>query len=142
MGRKRAACDLYRFLVDPITQPQMKSKDAMKLATVASGGASRAEIFRWLKLDLSIAAVSQKEERRGAPALLSDDQEALLVGFALATRSILEPVTLTTLQQFCKSHLSVTPSLPHFVEDYDLPRFLFTEDDDEVIKVGHRICGR
>ena len=112
MGRKRAACDLYRFLVDPTTQPHMKSKDATKLATVASGGASRAEVFRWLKLDLSIAAVSQKEERRGAPALLSDDQEAFLVGFALAIRSILEPVTLTTLQQFCKSHLSLTPSLP------------------------------
>ena len=110
--RKRAACDLYRFLMDPRTSPTMKSKDAVKLASVASGGASRNEIFCWLREDLSPAAVSQKPENRGAARLLSDDQEALLVGFALCTRSSLEPVTLTTLQQFYQSHLSVTPSLP------------------------------
>jgi len=90
----------------------MKSKEAVKLASVASGGASEREIFLWLKQDLSPAAVSQKAENRGAARLLSDDQEALLVGFALCTRSSLEPVTLSTLQQFCQSHLSVTPFLP------------------------------
>ena len=90
----------------------MKSKDAVKLASVASGGASRIEIFRWLREDLSPAAVSQILENRGAARLLSDDQEALLVGFALSRRSSLEPVTLSTLQQFCQSHYSVTPSLP------------------------------
>ena len=95
--RKRAACDVYRYLTGPSSAFRMKSKEAVKLASVASGGASESEIFLWLKQDLSPAAVSQKAENRGAARLLSDDQEALLVGFALCTRSSLEPVTLSTL---------------------------------------------
>jgi len=98
--RKRAACDVYRDLTGPSSTFRMKSKEAVKLASVASGGASEREIFLWLKQDLSPAAVSQNAENRGAARLLSDDQEALLVGFALCTRSSLEPVTLSTLQQF------------------------------------------
>ena len=89
-----------------------KYKDAVKLASAVSNGPSSAQIKVWLKEDLSPGTVSQKPENRGAARLLSDDQEALLVGFALCTRSSLEPVTLATLQQFCQSHLSVTPSLP------------------------------
>jgi hypothetical protein len=89
-----------------------KSTNAVKLASVASGGATRRQIFNWLRKDLSAAAIAQKPENRGAARMLSDDQEALLVGFALSCRSSLEPVTLTTLSQFCQSHLSVTPSLP------------------------------
>jgi hypothetical protein len=96
-----------------LTEPMMpKYKDAVRLASAVSNGASSTQIKVWLKEDLSPAAVSQKPENRGAARLLSDDQEALLVGFALCSRSSSEPVTLTTLQQFCQSHLSVIPSLP------------------------------
>jgi hypothetical protein len=112
LERKRAACDVYKYLTDPKSQLVLNSAQAAMIASVASGGASKREIFRWMKEDLSPAAVSQKLENRGAARLLSDDQESLLVGFALCTRSSLEPVTLTTLQQFCQSHLSVIPSLP------------------------------
>ena len=112
LDRKRAACDVYRYLTDPLCEHHMKSDDAVKLASVASGGASQSQIFLWLKEDLSIKAVAQKPENRGASRLLSDDQEVLLVGFAFSSRSSLEPVTLSTLLQFCQSHFSVEPSLP------------------------------
>ena len=112
LDRKRAACDIYRFVMDYDKTLTPKSKDAVMLASVASGGASNREIFNWLRQDLSPAAISQRTENRGAVRLLSDDQEALLIGFTVSCRSALEPVTLTTLIQFCQSHLSVTPSLP------------------------------
>ena len=111
LDRKRAACDAYRFLMSQRKPLRPKHRDAVRLASAVSEGASSARIKVWLKEDLSPAAVFRKPENRGAARLLSEDQEALLVGFALCTRSSLEPVSLTTLQQFCQSHLSVTPSL-------------------------------
>jgi len=98
--------------MSPSSPYPFKSKDAVKLASVASGGASNREVLRWMKKDLSPATVSQKPENRGAARLLTEDQESLVVGFALSSRTSLQPVTLETLSQFCASHLSVTPSHP------------------------------
>ena len=42
---------------------------------------------------------------------MSDDEEGLLVGFATSRRSVLEPVSLAILSQFCESYLSAKPSL-------------------------------
>lgn len=114
LGRKRAACELYRFLTDPASPYNFTKKDALDLASVASGGASRRAIFLWLKEDLSPAAVARKPENRSAVPLLNEDQEALLVGFALSCRSSLEPVSLETLKNFCEAHLPATPSLLTF----------------------------
>jgi hypothetical protein len=43
--------------------------------------------------------------------VLNEDKEMLLVGFATSRRSVLEPVSLEVLQQFCDSYLNVKPSL-------------------------------
>jgi len=84
----------------------------MKFASAAAGGASQPQIYNWLSQDLTPATVAERPETRGAARKLSDDQESLLVGFVISTRSSLEPVSLKTLKQFCRNHLSVTPSLP------------------------------
>lgn len=109
--RKRAACDVYRFVMSLRTQKGLSANDVVKIASAAAGGASQRQIYEWLRQDLSPTTVAEKPDNRGATRLLNDDQESLLVGFAISNRSFLEPVTLQTLQQFCRSHLSVTPSL-------------------------------
>lgn len=83
----------------------------LSLAQVASGGAAPSQIFRWLKQDLSDEATESRIRRGGRSRALSEDQEMLLVGFAVSRRSALEPVSLELLQQFCDNYLSVKPCL-------------------------------
>ena len=110
--RKRAACDVFRYTKKLRSQACSKFIKPYDLACVAAGRASARSVSGWLKEDLSSASVSEKQEHRGAHTLLSEDQESLLVGFALSQRSSHEPVTLQTLYQFCDSHFNVTPSIP------------------------------
>ena len=110
--RKRAAVAAYRHAKRLKTEHGAKWLNPVEHAQVAAGGGSRAQIFNWLKSDLSEAAIEQHEERRGASPILSEDETSLLVGFACFLRSLQKPVDLTTLSQFCTSHLSKTPSQP------------------------------
>ena len=110
--RKRAACDVYRFAQNLRSQTSSKSIKPIDFACAAAGGASERSVYGWLAEDLSLASVSEEQEHRGAHKLLSEDQESLLIGFALSQRSSLEPVTRQTLHQFCASHFNVTPSQP------------------------------
>jgi transposase len=112
LDRKRAACDVYKFLMSSGSQTELTKEEVMKIARTAAGGASQRAIYRWLKEDFSPEAVGGRPERRGAKKSLSEDQRALLVGFAISTRSLMEPVTLTTLEHFCRCHFTVTPSIP------------------------------
>jgi len=108
--RKRAAVDVFRAAKRFRKEEVRNSIDPMFIASVAAGGASRSQIFEWLKKDLSDEAHENREETRGRPSVLGEDQESLLVGFAVYQRSSLNPVSLQTLRQFCKSYLSVTLS--------------------------------
>jgi hypothetical protein len=83
----------------------------LSIAQVASGGAAPSQIFRWLKQDLSDEANEARIQHERRPRALSDDEEALLVGFATSRRSLPEPVSLAILSQFCESYLSAKPSL-------------------------------
>lgn len=104
---------MFRFAQNIRSLTGLKEFQPIALASVAAGGASKAQIHVWLNENLSPEAVSEKQENRGASKLLSDDQESLLVGFAISTRSSLEPVTLETLRQFCFNLFDVVPSLPN-----------------------------
>jgi hypothetical protein len=108
--RKRAAVDVYRAAKRFCKEAAQNSIDPLFIASVAAGGASRTRIFEWLKQDLSDEAQEVRDETRGRPSILSDDQEQLLVGFAVSIRSSLESVSLQTLSQFCKSYFSLTLS--------------------------------
>ena len=110
LDRKRAAVEVYRHVQEYRNRGRSQTMSAEKLASVAAGGASRQQIHRWLKQDLSIEAQEAREERRGSAPLLSDDQLSLLVGFACSLRQSLKPVSLDTLTDFCNSHLTKTPS--------------------------------
>lgn len=110
--RKRAAVAAYRHAKRLKTEHGAKWLNPVEHAQVVAGGGSRRQIFRWLRSDLSEAAVEQHEERRGASPCLSEDETSLLVGFACYLRSSQKPVDSKILSQFCTSHLSKTPSQP------------------------------
>ena len=110
--RKRAAVAAYRHAKRLKTEHGAKWLNPVELAQAVAEGGSRAQIFNWLKSDLSEAALEQHEERRGASPSLSEDETSLLVGFACFLRSSQKPVDSKILSQFCTSHLSTTPSQP------------------------------
>lgn len=110
--RKRAAVAVFRLAKSLRGEQGAKGLSPLNLASTAAGGAAPAQIYKWLKSDLNEDAQEQREESRGRPRALSEDEEMLLVGRAISTRSSLHPVTLATLQRFCNSYLSVSPSLP------------------------------
>jgi hypothetical protein len=110
LSRKRAAVDVYHEVKRRRTEDGWISVRPEELASVAAGGASRRRIFAWLKEDLSIESQEERIENRGKARLLSDDQMRLLVGFAVATRTSLKPVSLHTLLLFCDSYLNIKPS--------------------------------
>jgi hypothetical protein len=92
--RKRSAVEVYREAKRIRKDVSPKNFKPVHLASIAAGGASDAQIFAWLKEDLLKEAQETKIENRGAERLLSEDQQMLLVGFALSERSSLEPVSL------------------------------------------------
>lgn len=110
--RKRAAVEVFRAAKRLRTEHGAKWLNPTSLASVAAGGASQARIYEWLKSDLSEEAQHQLEETRGRPRMLSEDQESLLIGFAVSTRSSLQSLTLTDLARFCTSYLNISPSYP------------------------------
>lgn len=112
LDRKRAAVDVFRYVKRLKNSRGVPCPPPEVMASVAAGGASRRQVFRWLHEDLSAEAQELRPERRGSSPLLSQDQVSLLVGFACDLRSSQEPVKLKTLRQFCSSHLSATPTLP------------------------------
>src|SRR5215467_13039874 len=97
LDRKRAAVDIFRAAKRLRTEHGAKWIDPTSLASVAAGGASWARIYQWLKSDLSEEAQQPHEESRGRPQLLREDQETLLLGFAVATRTSLQPLALKDL---------------------------------------------
>jgi len=106
--RKRAAVEVFRRVKRLRTEHDEKWLSPLALASVAAGGASKTRIYEWLNSDLTNDA---KEETRGAPPVLAEDEEMLLVGFAVSMRSSLQPLSLATLKQFCQSYLNFSPSL-------------------------------
>jgi hypothetical protein len=109
--RKRAAADVFWSVKRLRTEHGAKWLNPTSLASVAAGGASQRQIYEWLKSDLSDEAQQQHEENRGRPRVLSEDQEYLLVGFAVSTRTSLRPLALADLNRFCASYLGTSPSL-------------------------------
>lgn len=109
--RKRAAVAVFRECKRLKTEHHAKWLNPIEVASVASGGASRDQIYRWQRTDLSEQAQAKNEERRGRPPALSKSQEALLVGSTVCTRSVQEGLSLHKLQQFSSSYLSEKLSL-------------------------------
>lgn len=103
---KRAAVAVYNECKRLKTQHNARWLNPNALASVASGGATRQQIYNWRKADLSEDAQATEEETRGRPPVLSESQEALLVGYAVCSRSLQETLSLNKLQQFSSSYLS------------------------------------
>lgn len=112
IGRKRAAVEIFRSVKRLRTEHGARWLEPISLSSVAAGGASRRQIYTWLKSDLSEEALDTDQETRGRPRALKEDQESLLVGFAVSSRSSLQPVSLSNLKQFCHSYINMTLSLP------------------------------
>lgn len=108
--RRRAAVAVYNYASQFAAEAIPNGLSPLRLAQIASGGASPSSIYSWRNQDLSVEAYEDGPETRGRHPVLSDDQESLLVGFACHTRSCLLPVDLEGLTRFCRSHLSETPS--------------------------------
>jgi hypothetical protein len=110
LDRKRAAVDVYREVKRLRDEDYEDAITPIALAQVASGGAAPAQIYRWLHQDLSNEAQENIIRPGGRSRALSDDHEALLVGFAVSRRLSLETVSLETLQLFCENYLKTKPS--------------------------------
>ena len=110
LERKRAACDVYRAASKANSSSPMNSLSPLSLASIAAGGASKTEIFSWLKLDLSDDAITSREEHRGKHPLYSEDQVKLLVGHAVELRGLHRAVHLKDLLHFSKSYLGIVAS--------------------------------
>jgi len=100
--RKRATVAAYR---EAQRQRQSGELLPMLIAQAASGGASEPQIFRWLHEDLSDEALAAKKASRKGRRLLSEDQEQLLLGYAIFCRMNLKSVTLQSLTQFSENYL-------------------------------------
>jgi hypothetical protein len=109
--RKRAAVDVYRAALRYRREVSPLSVTPMSIARVASGGAAASQIYRWLSQNLSDEAHEARMRRHRQEPMLTEDQEKLLVGFAVSQRSRLEPLSLQMLQHFCETHLERKPSL-------------------------------
>jgi hypothetical protein len=111
LERKRAAVDVYREVKRLKKESDGILHSAYEFASVAAGGASETQIRLWLKSDLSDDAILQKEDRRGAARALTNDEENLLLGFAICERTSLQSLTLAMLQKFCLSYIQKNVSL-------------------------------
>lgn len=103
--RKRAAVDMFNYATQVNAEYGYKRLNAIELSSIASGGASKARIYEWLKQDLTEEGVEERTEMRGSERALTEDQERLLVGHAVSERNVLEPVSQDSLQRFCSSYL-------------------------------------
>ena len=108
--RKRAAVAVFDEVKRIHKEGSPEDLNPANLASVASGGASRAQIYAWLKKDLTEEAQEIREESRGGERVLTEAQEMLLVGFAICERDALQAVTQVKLSEFCESYLNETPS--------------------------------
>jgi hypothetical protein len=109
--RKKAAVAVYLMTKRLRTEHGVKWLIPYYMASVAAGGGSRAQVSRWVKTNIDELESDDDEETRGAPPVLSDDLENLLVGFAASSRTSLQPLTLDILRKFCISYLKFSPSL-------------------------------
>lgn len=109
--RKRAAVDIFKYAQELRNEHPTTWLRPMAFASVAAGGASRRRIRVWMQSDLSEEAQDRRRESRGRPRALTDEQECLLVGFAVSNRINLKPVSLSTLSRFCLSYLGEEPAL-------------------------------
>lgn len=107
---KRAAVAVFKAVKELRDQHDAKWLSPLHLASVAAGGASRSRIYEWLGSDLSEDEDAVPVKKRGRSTTLCDDEEKLLVGFAISTRSALKPVSLQLLQEFCEAYFNVSPS--------------------------------
>jgi hypothetical protein len=108
--RKRAATEVYRALKLLSEEKGEIPISPIRLASIAAGGASPRQIYRWLNEDLTDEGQTLKKSQKGPYPLLSDDQELLVVGFTISCRLSLVPVTLSSLSDFCKSYLNLEVS--------------------------------
>ncbi len=110
LDRKRAAVDVYREVTRLLQEEDEDAISPINLARVASGGAAPSQIYRWLNQDLSDEAQERIVRRGRPPPVLSEDQEKLLIGFAISRRTKLQALCLDTLQRFCENHFNKEPS--------------------------------
>jgi len=79
-----------------------------------SGGACRQTIHSWEKASLTDKAVKERLSHRGRRALLSIEEENLLVGYAVHRRANLQVLRREHLVQFADSYFHKTLS-PQFI---------------------------
>jgi transposase len=108
--RKRAVTEVYRGLKRLREEEGEIVHSPIRIAAIAAEGASRQQIYNWLKEDLTDEGLANKISRKGAKPAPTDDQELLLLGFTISCRLSLDPVTLSSLSDFCKSYLNVEVS--------------------------------
>jgi hypothetical protein len=106
---KRAAVRVFRAEHDSRTAIRSQSHSALDLASVAAGGASRASTYRWLREDLSQHAINERLSHRGRYSNYSDEQNALMVGYAVDRRVNLLSVCRKDIVDFANDYLGINP---------------------------------
>lgn len=104
--RKKAAVAVFKAARTARVQMPRKHLRPIELASIAAGGASRDQIYEWVKIDRSEEGFVDRIEKREDRRSLSENQEKLLLGFATSMRASLEPVKLLQLSNFCESFLN------------------------------------
>lgn len=110
LERKRAVVAIYKHAHDLKQNHGLKGVSPMNLALAAAGGATRRQIFHWLREDLSDEAFQARLARLGSQPMFTEDQVGLVVGFACCTRSNLRTLSADTIKNFCFAHLGKKPS--------------------------------
>lgn len=109
IDRKRAAVDAFRAAKKLKKENGDYSIKPLALASEVAGGTSKAQIYTWLKQDLS--STERVENRRRPPACTAT-QEALLLGFACSVRSSHQALSREMLVKFASNYMGVKISKP------------------------------
>lgn len=94
LSQKRSAVEIYRVTKKLKKEHGAKWLNPMELASISAAGASKTQIYEWLKQDLSQEDSEGAVELRGNDKMLHEDQTHLLVGFVISERFFHRAVSL------------------------------------------------
>ena len=112
----RATIRVYKAAKRSSVHTSPTGPDPVSAAKAASGGASRATIYRWLKANMSDSSIYKRLKNRGRHRKLSDDLEALAIGFVIDLRLNFVAVDRKKVQEFIGSFLKKKVSLEYITK--------------------------
>lgn len=106
---KRAAVRVFSAASRTQEASHSQSLAPLDLASRAAGGACPASIYNWNGQDLSQSAIDERLSHRGRHPKYLDEQNALMVGYAVDRRVNLLSVSREDIIDFAKDYLGINP---------------------------------